>query len=132
MNKSFYLRLLFQDEELQSATIMALALNHVGFLELLLNYYVSVSSILTKPLLEFLYGYASRINLSPIKEMFNDSDYSKIEKTYNHLHTVKKLCNYAGQDTTRCCIPIPKIRKIVKKFCSRLINKEHQEFMKVT
>ena len=64
--------------------------------------------------------------------MFNDSDYCKIEKTYNHLHIVKKLCNYAGQDITRCCIPIPKIRKIVKKFCSRLINKEHHEFMKVT
>ena len=117
---------------MQSATIMALALNHVGFLELLLNYCFSVSSILTKPLLEFLYGYASRINLSPIKEMVNDSDYCKIEKTYNHLHTVKKLCNYAGQDTTRCCITIPKLRKIVKKYCSRLIKKEQQEFMKVT
>lgn len=68
---------LFQIEDLQNAVIMALALNRVEFLELLLYYCVSVKGILTKPVLEFLYGYASFKYQSPIKEMVRDDDYCK-------------------------------------------------------
>ena len=112
---------------------MALALNRVAFLELLLNYCVGVNSFLNKPLLEFLYGYASRSNLSPIKEMLDENnDYYSFDKSYKHYNIVRTLCSYTGQKTSKCCIELSKIRdKIVKILCCRMIKKGHSEFIEV-
>ena len=91
MEKSFYERLLiikfhrylsFQKEDFEEATIMALALDRVAFLELLLNYGVSVQSFLKKNLLEFLYGYRAlvRTNCSTMKYEENDYLVMNIEE----------------------------------------------------
>ena len=111
---------------------MALALNRVAVLELLLNYCVGVSSFLTKPLLEFLYGYASRSNTSPIKEMVDeDNDYYPVDGNYKHYNTVKTLCSYTGYETSKCSIQLSKIRDIIKILCGRMIKKGHEEFIEV-
>ena len=47
--------------------IMALALNNVEFVELLLEYGVSIGSILTKEVVEFLYGYRALDKSSPMR-----------------------------------------------------------------
>ena len=61
---------------------MALALDRVAFLELLLNYGVSVQSILNKNLLEFFYGYRAlvRTNCSTMKYEENDYLVMNIEE----------------------------------------------------
>lgn len=121
---------LFQIEDLQNAVIMALALNRVEFLELLLYYCVSVKGILTKPVLEFLYGYASFKYQSPIKEMVRDDDYCKYEET-KYSDTVKTLCSYTGQKVDKCCIKLSKIKDIVRRLCGRMITKGDEDFMQV-
>lgn len=111
---------------------MALALNRVAFLELLLNYCVSVSSFLTKPLLEFLYGYASRSNTLPIKDMVDeDNDYYPADENYKHYNTAKTLCSYTGYEASKCSIQLSKIRDIIKILCGRMIKKGHEEFIEV-
>lgn len=109
---------------------MALALNRVEFLELLLYYCVSVKGILTKPVLEFLYGYASFKYQSPIKEMVRDDDYCKYEET-KYSDTVKTLCSYTGQKVDKCCIKLSKIKDIVRRLCGRMIPKGDEDFMQV-
>ena len=122
---------LFQEDDLQNATIMALALNRVDFLELLLNYCVSVNSILTESLLQFLYGYQSRISQSPIKEMIEDKDYCSVDDNYKHYNTIKTLCGYTGQETSKCCIQLSKIEDVVNKSCGNMIKKGHEKFIEV-
>ena len=122
---------LFQEDDLQNATIMALALNRVDFLELLLNYCVSVNSILTKSLLQFLYGYQSRISQSPIKEMIEDKHYCSVDENCKHYNTIKTLCGYTGQETSKCCIQLSKIGGLVEKLCGNMIKKGHERFIEV-
>ena len=109
---------------------MALALNRVEFLELLLYYCVSVNAILTKPVLEFLYGYASYKYQSPIKEMIRDVDYCKYEEP-KYSDTVKTLCSYTGQKLDKCCIKLSKIKDIIRKLCGRMITKGNEDFIQV-
>lgn len=123
---------LFQEEDLQNATIMALAINRVAVLKLLWNYCVSISSFLKKPLLEFLYGYASRSSTSPIKEMVDeDNDYFPVDESFKHYNTVKTLCSYTGSKTSKCSIQLSKTRDIIKILCGHMIKKGHEEFIEV-
>ena len=110
---------------------MALALNRVDFLELLLNYCVSVNSILTKSLLQFLYGYQSRISQSPIKEMIETKDYCSVDESDKHYNTIKTLCGYTGQEMNKCCIQLSKVGDVVKKLCGNMIKKGHEKFIEV-
>ena len=59
-------------EELNWILIMALAMNNVEFVELLLDYGVSISTILTKDVIEFLYGYRSYDKSSPMRYLLTE------------------------------------------------------------
>ena len=121
---------LFQKEDLPNAVIMALALNRVEFLELLLHYCISLKSIIKKPVLEFLYGYASYKYQSPINKMIKDDDYFGYDDP-DYSATVKTLCTYTGQQTNKCCISLSKIEEIIRRLCTRLITKGNEKIMEV-
>ena len=55
--------------------IMALALNRSEFVRTLLNHGVSLHSLLTNEVLQFLYGYRSHTPTSTLKYEFNTNDY---------------------------------------------------------
>ena len=110
---------------------MALALNRVEFLKLLLYYCVSVKSILTESVLEFLYGYAFYKYLTPIKDMIEDDDYCKYSDEEKYSDTIRTLCSYTGQEMDKCCIKLSKIKGIVRRLCHRMIRKRDGDFIKV-
>ena len=102
---------------------MALALNRVAFLELLLNYGVSVQSILTENFLQFLYGYVAiiRTNCSPIK--YEAADYCDFEE----IDLVPELCHLIEHKKSLTsksfCIKLDVIKKNINKLCNRFIKK---------
>ena len=53
--------------ELNELMIMALAMDKVGFVKLLLGYGVSIKSLLTKQILQFLYGFRRSLGVSTIR-----------------------------------------------------------------
>lgn len=110
---------------------MALALNRVEFLKLLLYYCVSVKSILTESVLEFLYGYAFYKYLTPIKDMIEDDDYCKYSDEEKYSDTIRTLCSYTGQEMDKCCIKLSKIKDIITRLCGRLMAKGDEDFIQV-
>ena len=102
---------------------MALALDRVQFLKLLLNYGVSVQSILTQNLLEFLYGYVTivRTNSSPMK--YEEADYCDFEKK----DLVPELCRLIehkkGSACKNVCIKLDVIKRNINKLCDCFIKK---------
>ena len=102
---------------------MALALNRVKFLELLLNYGISIQSILTQNFLQFLYGYVAivRNNCSPIK--YEAADFCN----FKEINLVPELCHVfehtKGFASKNFCIKLDVIKKNINNLCNRFIKK---------
>ena len=111
---------------------MALALNRVAFLELLLNYGVSVQSILTQNVLQFLYGYVAtvRTNCSPIK--YEAADFCVFEE----IDLVPELCQVIehtkGFASKKFSIKLDVIKKNINKLCNRFIKKGDEIYTEVS
>ena len=108
---------------------MALALDRVAFLELLLNYGVSVQSILNKNLLGFLYGYRAlvRTNCSTMKYEENDYLVMNIEER----EKVSELWSFNEHEEDKVCIKLEVIQKNINKLCKRFIKKGDYIYSKV-
>ena len=106
---------------------MALALDRVAFLELLLNYGVSVQSILNQNLLEFLYGYVALVRKNWSTMKYKKNDYcSLIEKK-----KVSELWGITEHEEDKVCIKLDVIQKSINKLCKRFIKKGDVIYSKV-
>ena len=101
---------------------MALALDRVQFLKLLLNYGVSVQSILTQNLLEFLYGFVTivRTNSSPIK--YEEADYCDF-KEKDLVPELFRLIEHKKRSAWKACIKLDVIKRNINKLCDCFIKK---------
>ena len=101
---------------------MALALDRVQFLKLLLNYGVSVQSILTQNLLEFLYEFVTivRTNSSPIK--YEEADYCDFEEK-DLVPELCRLIEHKKRSACKACITLDVIKRNINKLCDCFIKK---------
>ena len=97
---------------------MALALDRVAFLELLLNYGVSVQSILNQNLLEFLYGYVARVHTNSTMK-YTENDYCSLTEK----EKVSELWGFPEHEEAEVCIKLDVIEKNINVLCKRFIKK---------
>ena len=92
----------WRKQDFEKATIMALALDCVTILELLLNYGVSVQSILNKNLLEFLYGYRALVQTNCSTMKYEENDY--VEMNIKEREKVSELWSFNEHEEYEVCI----------------------------
>ena len=107
---------------------MALALDRVAFLKLLLNYGVSVQSILNQNLLEFLYGYVLvNTNCSTMK--YEKNDYCRLSE--KEKEKVSELMGFLEHEEDEVCIKLEVIQKNINNLCKCFIKKGDDIYFKV-
>jgi len=119
----------WKENDLQSAMIMALALDRLDFVRLLLKNCVSVNTFLTRNLLEFLYGYRSKMMTSSLRFEINDKEYTAIDMNSTHVDTLKTLCGYESYNVLSCSIPYSVIRRTVQHLCGRIKKQGNEDFL---
>lgn len=111
--------------------IMALALDRLDFVRLLLKNCVSVNTFLTRNLLEFLYGYRSKMMTSSLRFEIKQEEYTAIDMNCTHVDTLKTLCGYENYNILSCCIPYSVIKRTVQHLCGRIKKQGNKDFLEV-
>lgn len=95
--------------------ITALAKDRVDFVKLFLEYGISISQIINKEIMEFLYGYCLN---SPTSILHADVPDSYMKANAQSFEVMKKLCVDSALDENRCSVYWLRVHEIVNKLCS--------------
>ncbi|XP_065684239.1 transient receptor potential cation channel subfamily M member 1 isoform X1 [Hydra vulgaris] len=120
----------YNEKDLNSVMIMALAMNRVDFIKLFLNFGISIQSLLTADVLQFLYGYGFKNHHSVFKKLIKDKHY--LPATGDYIKVMKTLCRYKNHNPANISLSLKKIQKIIGRACSIFVrNKETDKFIVV-
>ena len=111
---------------------MALALGRVDFVKLLLDQGVSIHSILTNEVLQFLYGYQSYMDNSTLRYEFSENDYVNADSSEAYKYIINLVCSYGGINPRYCAIPRNIIESVIQKLCYTFIREGDERFTEVS
>ena len=107
---------------------MAIAMNRVDFVNLFLSYGISIQSILTPQVLEFLYGYLCQ-NSHSILNLVLKKEYEPASGIYKDV--MQLLCSYEKYDDKKISISLTKIKSVIKDACSVFMKQRNDQFIEV-
>ena len=118
--------------------IIALARDNVDFVDLMLDYGVSMHTVLTNQVLEFLYGYRAQVYGSSLSFEFVPENYTSFVKNPDGsidekmIELYNCLCLVGGVTPQRSCLPRKNIECfIINTLCKSLIQVENETFIEV-
>ena len=111
--------------------IMALAFGRIEFIRLLLDRGVSIQTILTNEVLQFLYGHQSHCENSTLKYLLSENDYVEASSTERFRYVINYICRYSGIDTKFGAISRTSIEAIIQKLCGSFVCVGHEKFTEV-
>ena len=119
--------------------IVALAMNRVDFVKLFLSYGISIQTLLTVDILEFLYGYRYRVahlknklNLLNYFDIKEDLKLSCDKKLSEDVKTIMQLlCKYENLDPEHISISLKKIKEAIHRACHVFMNHGTDQFIEV-
>ena len=112
--------------------VQALAMDNVDFVQLLLEYGVTIGSFLTNEILEFLYGYRSYDSFSPIRWEISDKDYKPCNMSGINGEIYRGLCESRGLDSHNIAIPRKVIENIMNDLCEGLVKIGNEKFLEAS
>nr|XP_047126608.1 transient receptor potential cation channel subfamily M member 1-like isoform X2 [Hydra vulgaris] len=115
------------EKDLNSAMIMALAMDRVEFVKLFLNYGISIQSLLSPDVLQFLYGYRCKKPLSVLNHLTTKKNFTAACGDY--LDVMETLCSYDKYDPNSISLSLNKVKKIVNAACSIFMRQETDQFI---
>ncbi|XP_047126609.2 transient receptor potential cation channel subfamily M member 1 isoform X2 [Hydra vulgaris] len=115
------------EKDLNSAMIMALAMDRVEFVKLFLNYGISIQSLLSPDVLQFLYGYRCKKPLSVLNHLTTKKNFTAARGDY--LDVMVTLCSYDKYDPNNISLSLNKVKKIVNAACSIFMRQETDQFI---
>ncbi|XP_012554388.2 transient receptor potential cation channel subfamily M member 1 isoform X1 [Hydra vulgaris] len=116
-----------EEKDLNSAMIMALAMNRVEFVKLFLSYGISIQSLLTPKVLEFLYGYHCNNSHSIIQYVLKKVEYEPASGDFKDV--MELLCSYEKYNSKSILLPLNKIKSVINEACSIFKKSKSDQFI---